>query len=177
MQWWRNGVHAWIGLWILAGLAVAAVNGYMLASLLDEPLAGYSQKARIAQRGLRQYQVLLTAKAERFASEMDLLAERFKPVETAIERPALIKAAIPVPRKKRTAPPVVLPNLAGIVTRQSADGADHCLALLDGRFFSEGDTIGDLTVQKISDNGVLLARAGRTWFLKTPEVACSRITR
>ena len=72
-------IHALVGLWILAGLVVVGVNGTMLMSLLDEPLAGYSSGVRMADQGFRNYRMLVTAQAEKITSGMDLLISRFKP--------------------------------------------------------------------------------------------------
>ena len=39
MKAWGNNIQVFIGLWIIAGLAVMGINGYALMSLMDEPLA------------------------------------------------------------------------------------------------------------------------------------------
>ena len=59
MQQSGSRVQALIGLWILTGLVVVGINGAMLMSLLDEPLAGYSPGVRTADRGFRQYRTLV----------------------------------------------------------------------------------------------------------------------
>jgi hypothetical protein len=70
-------MRALIGLWILAGLMVVGVNGTMLLSLLDEPLAGYSSGVRNADRAFRQYRMRLTAEAEKMTSGMERLTSWF----------------------------------------------------------------------------------------------------
>ncbi|MBC2709538.1 MAG: hypothetical protein HGJ94_00555 [Desulfosarcina sp.] len=174
----QNGNHALIGLWILAGLLVAGLNGYTLMALLDAPLSGYSDGVRAADRGMQQCQTLLVAETEKIILGMDLLAYRFTPV-TAVEDepPAAQNAAVPPVKKRVSTPSVVLPSLTGIITSRSTNGAVSRLALLDGTVFSEGGTLRYFTVKGISVRGVLLARGGQTWFLKAPEITFSLTTR
>lgn len=168
-------IQVMIGLWILAGLAVMGINGYALLSLLDEPLAGYSTEVRNADRMFQQFGLLLAAETEKMTSGMDLLARRFSPPTAPAERPRTPeqKAAAVQAVKPAAAAPATLPVLAGIVTRRSGSGAVDRLALLDGRIFSQGDTVMDLTIEEISATGVLLSRESRTWFLKAPRVPYS----
>lgn len=178
MQRWGNRIQALIGLWFLAGLVVIGANGYVLVSLLDEPLSGHSTAVRNADRGFRQYRRLLTAETEKITSGMDRLVKRFVPQAVAKAPPISEKAALLTTKKKPAKPiPVVLPALAGIVTSRSTTGSVNRLAMLDGGVFSEGDTWRELTVKGISAGGVVLARGNRTWFLKAPEIAYSLTTR
>ncbi len=168
-------VHALIGLWILTGLVVVGINGYMLMSLLDEPLAGYSSTVRNADRGFRKYRILLTAEAEKITSTMDLLARRFTP--RVVEKEDPVVEEVPEPQsiaKKVVAPNVVLPTLTGIITSRSTDGTARRMAVMDGRIRSEGDQLRDLTVKGIASGGVSLVRGHRTWFLKAPEIGYTR---
>ena len=170
-------IHALIGLWILAGLVVAAINGYMLMSLLDEPLAGYSSGVRNADRGFRQYRMLSAAEAEKITLGMDLLASWFKPIVVEEEKPEFQKLLAPPPPEKKVAPsPVVMPTLTGIMTSRSADGTARRLAVMDGRICAEGDRVRDLTVKGITSGGVSLVRGGQAWFLMAPEMAYSITT-
>lgn len=172
-----NRMHALIGLWILAGLVVAGVNGSILLSLLDEPLAGYSSAVRDADRGFRQYRLRLAAEAEKIASGMDLLASRFKPVVGEEETPVVPETPAPAPNASKRAPlPVVLPTLTGIMTSRSSDGNSRQLAVLDGRICTDGDRLDDFTVKRITRGGVALVRGRQTWFLKAPDIAYSVTT-
>lgn len=171
-----NRMHALIGLWILAGLAVLGLNGYMLMSLLDEPLAGYSSQVRNADQSFRQYRMLLSAETEKINIGMQWLAKRFTPMDTQDEpAPPSVSDSVPV-AKQTAAPPVVLPRLAGIMTSRSTDGTIRYLALMDGRVWAEGDQLQDLTVRQIASRGVTMARGDQSWFVKTPEIAHSVIT-
>ncbi len=82
-------IHVLVGLWILAGLVVVGVNGAMLMSLLDEPLAGYSGGVRMADQGFRKYRLLVTVQAEKITSAMDLLMSRFKIGVVEEEKPVV----------------------------------------------------------------------------------------
>lgn len=169
-----------IGLWILAGLVTMGINGYVLMALLDQPLAGYSSAVRQVGQSIRTYQLLMTTKAEKMSFGMDFLSQRFaSKAPTATVSPVIEKATSPSAAEKKTslAAPVSLPILSGIVTRRSADGGVGRMAFLNERLFSEGDKVGDLVVNQIRTDGVLLARGQTTWFIKAPEIAHSITTR
>ncbi len=169
--------HALIGLWILAGLAVMGVNGTMLMSLLDEPLAGYSSGVREADRGFRHYRMLLTAEAETITSGMDRLANRFASMVVPEEKPILQEALERAPTaNKMESSPVALPVLTGIITSRSTDGTHRRLALMDGRIYAEGERVGAYTVKRVAGGGVSLVRGGQTLFLRAPEIAYSLST-
>lgn len=165
-----------IGLWVLVGLVVASINGYSLLSLLDEPLAGYSPGARQARRQFQQYQQLMDTQTRKISSGMKLLAERFasSPPEAKqkIEGQKQEKPPVKV-EKTVNRMTIVLPVLAGIVTRRSPVGQVQRIALLNNGVYAEGETLEEFTIQKISADGVLLAKGKKTWFLKRPEIAYS----
>jgi hypothetical protein len=170
-------MRALIGLWILAGLMVVGVNGTMLLSLLDEPLAGYSSGVRNADRAFRQYRMRLTAETEKMTSGMKRLTSWFDPVVVEEEQPLLQKTPTsPSLAKKMAHPKVVLPTLNGIMTSRSSDGSTRRLALLDGRICAQGAPLGDFTVKRIARGGVSLAQGDRVWYLKAPDVAYSIAT-
>jgi hypothetical protein len=166
-----------IGLWILAGLMVGGVNGTMLLSLLDEPIAGYSSEVRNADRAFQQYRMLLAAEAEKITSGMERLTSWFKPAVMKEEQPPLRKKPAPPSLSKKMAPePVVLPMLTGIMTSRSSDGSTKRLALLDGHICAQGDPLGNFTVKRIARDGISLAQGDRVWYLKAPDVAYSIAT-
>jgi hypothetical protein len=164
------------GLWLLVGLVVAGINGYYFVSLLDEPLAGYSPGARQARRQFEQYQQLMETQTRKISSGMKLLAERFaSSTPEAEQRTEGQKQEKPPVKVEKTVNriTIVLPVLAGIVTRRSPVGQVQRIALLDNGVYSEGEILQEFTIQKISADGVLLARGKNTWFLKRPEIAYS----
>lgn len=177
MHRWGDSRQAWIGLWILAGLAMAGLNGYMLMSLLDEPLAGYSRLVRSVDRGIRQYRTLLAAKTENVTAGMDLITQRFPPASVD-DTPSTAGGTTPatVAEHQVETRPAALPLLTGIVGRRSSDGDVSWLALTDAGVFAAGDTCRDFTVAKISAQGVSLVRGGQAWFLKAPSVGYSLTT-
>ncbi len=169
--------HVLVGLWILAGLVVAGVNGTMLMSLLDEPLAGYSSGVRMADQGFRKYHLLVAAHAEKITSRMDLLIDRFTPGIVEEEKPVVQQPpAASSLAKKRAPAPAALPTLTGIMTSRSSDGHARRLAVLGGRICAEGDRFGNLTVKRILRGGVSLVKGDQTWFLNAPDVAYSLST-
>jgi hypothetical protein len=158
-------MHALIGLWILAGLMVVGVNGTMLLSLLDEPLAGYSSGVRNADRAFRQYRMRLTAEAEKITSGMERLTSWFTPGLWKKKNRYCKNRPLPPSLAKKMAPhpKVVLPTLTGIMTSRSSDGSTRRLALLDGRICAQGDH-SKFHVKRIARGGVSLAGAIRFGF-------------
>ena len=175
MKAWGNSVRLFIGLWVLAGLVVVGINAYALMSLMDEPIAGYSIGIRHAQGMFQQYRNLLNAETENMSSGMDRLIQRFAAKTTLIEpsKSADTKQSPSAVEKKVKPTAVALPVLTGIMTSRSTTGKQRRLALLNDGVFAEGDTLQDLTIRKISADGVLLAKGKKTWFLKAPAVAYS----
>jgi hypothetical protein len=174
MQQSGSRVQALIGLWVLTGLVVVGINGAMLMSLLDEPLAGYSPGVRTADRGFRQYRTLVAAEARKITSGMDFLADRFGPRVEDTEKPAARRVPDPLPAVKPATPVEVnLPTLTGVLTRRSTDGTATRLAVMDGRICAVGDRLGNFTVKAISREGVSLVGKKQSWFLKVPEITYS----
>jgi hypothetical protein len=170
-------IHVLVGLWILAGLVVLGVNGAMLMSLLDEPLAGYSGGVRVADQGFRKYRMLVTAQDGKITSGMDMLTSRYTPRVVEEEKPVVQQPSAPFSIVKKKAPaPVVLPALTGTMTSRSSDGSARRLAVLDGRLCAEGDRLGGFTVKRIARGGVSLIRGNQAWFLKAPDIAYSLTT-
>jgi hypothetical protein len=139
-------------------------------SLLDEPLAGYSSEVRSADRGFRQYRMLLTAETEKINLGMDLLASWFKPVVVQEEQSVIQNVSAPQQALRKAKPPaLVLPTLTGVITSRSTDGTARQMALLDGRMCNQGDQLGTFTVKWITSQGVSLVSGDHTWLLKAPE--------
>jgi hypothetical protein len=66
-----------------------------------------------------------------------------------------------------------LPKLSGILHCLDINGNVDALAVIEGRRFQEKDTVREFQIQKIEEKGVVLTKAGKRWFLKTPEVSYS----
>lgn len=175
MKTWGDRVKAFIGLWVIAGLIVLGVNGRAFLSLLDEPLAGYSSGVRMADRGFQQYRQLLSAKTEKISSAMAHLVQRFSVNAPAVEHASAVEQKEAPAKETRhvNLPTVTLPVLAGIVTRRSAAGQTHHVAVLDSGVYAEGEQLQSFTIRQISADGILLARGKQTWFLERPDIGYS----
>lgn len=171
-----NRTHALIGLWILLGLVVIGINGAMLMALWSEPLAGYSDQVRDAERALGQYRAAVTATLGATDEGMDALKARFTTAAVP-EQSVVAPAAVPPVAKARTAPAAIsLPVLEGVVTHREANGRTSCLALMDGRVWTEGERLRGLTVHRIDRRGVALSSGQRTFFLEAPAMTHSLTT-
>jgi hypothetical protein len=158
-----------IGSWIMLGFLTAGLNGYHLLALMDTPLAGYSDSVRFVDRGIRQLKNLLAAENEKIEAGLNLLSERYAAAEKikASSKRETTKSSVD-PQLEMVAP-IALPVLTGILSKWSTNGEVEHLALLDGIVCLEGDRVGDLTVKRISHQGVRLARGGKVWFIEAPE--------
>ena len=162
-----------IGGWILLGFLILGLNGYQMLALMDSPLAGYSESARLVDRGIRQLKTLLTAENENIEEGLKQLSGRHAATgkgKALPKRKAPKPSGDPLPESTS---PVSLPVLAGILSRWSTNGAVEHLAMLDGRVCVEGDWVGDLIVQEISSRGVRLVRGDNVWFVRTPDAGHS----
>lgn len=171
-----NRTHALIGLWVLAGLVVVGINGAMLMALWSEPLAGYSSQVRDAQRAHGQYRSAVAAAAEATDHGLDALRARFTTTPVPEKTVAAPAPDPPAARVRTAAAAVPLPVLEGVVTHRSANGRTYCLALMDGRVWTEGERLRGLTVNRIDRRGVALTRGQRTFFLEAPEPTHSLAT-
>ena len=68
-----------------------------------------------------------------------------------------------------------LPVLSGILQNTDIHGRAFALAIIDGHRLKTSDKIRGFKVQKISNDGVVVARDGRKWFLSAPRVPYTRV--
>lgn len=170
----KHRLNLLIGLWVLAGLLVLGLNGNVLLSLLDEPLAGYSPGVHQVDQGFRRYRTLLSLNDGERGAGMEQLSQRFavvipEPEPTQEEEKSVIDKVVETVKM----PLVSLPVLSGIVTSRSASGEEYRMALLESDVYAEGEKLETFTIREISADGVILAKGNQTWFLKRPEIAYS----
>ena len=165
-----------MGSWILAALIVLAYNGIQLASLLAPPITGYSHEVRSAISKQQQVEDMVAA------ARQSMMPLNITSLTAAVDRPPEnknVENTEPVHPKASAADTEVtkeetqLPQLQGIVRISDIQGQLKHRAVLDGKLFSEKDRIGTLTVQRISDKGVLLTNDKGSWFLPSPDVSFS----
>ena len=64
----------------------------------------------------------------------------------------------------------ILPPLTGIFQLSDVLGNIRMLAVIDGKVYSEGAVVQGFTIQKITEKGVGMTKAGTSWFVQAPEV-------
>lgn len=162
-----------VGCWLLAALLLAGHNGSKLATLLGMPVSGQSAQVKLASEKWRQLQDKMSQTVKEMADKIDLdLA--FTKFSAHFEHQKSNDLDSEVVQENRPEPQIRhLPKLSGILRRMDINGNVYALAVIEGRRFQEKDTVREFRIQKIEEKGVVLAKGGRRWFLKTPEVSYS----
>lgn len=167
-----------IGIWILAALITLAYSGQALLVLFSPPIMGYSSTVKSVILKKQQLAAMM-AETESAEAKADLLTiaagldkttpleeEEEEEEEESIRMPPLMPSANPVSFDQAPKPPL----LRGVFRTMDSRGKMYLRALLDSELLAENDRIGDFTVQRISEKGVLLTKESVSLFLPSPDV-------
>jgi hypothetical protein len=165
-----NSKRACISGWILAAFLLLGVNGFALFSLFNPPLVGRSQETRLASQKFHRLENSLAVIQKEAVDNIDLqpIAARFSP-DLSVVTKQLPDSRV-LTSESEAASEGRLPILSGIMKISDAHGNHRLFALIEGKRLMENDRVGDFTVQKITDAGVVLSKNGETWFVPAPEV-------
>jgi hypothetical protein len=155
------------GLWMLAALLLVGHNGTRLMFLLDTPVSGQSAKVKLASEQWRRLQDKMTQFATMSTERIELDPVFFDLPSRADHQMA---EADEVHQTAMAQKMVQLPALAGILRCTDIHGNADVLAVIEGQRFRANQQVDGFTIQRIEDQGVVLAKGGRQWFLKSPEV-------
>lgn len=154
--------------WLLAALLLLAGLGAELMALVSAPAAAESPELRTARRNLRELEAATagTSRPDGETPKLDrvLIGADGTPAAAVASGGAMAAESL-------EEEVYILPRLAGIVRIQNADGRVRYRAMLDGRDLGERERVDGFTVQRISPEGVVLAKAGRQWPLPAPDAA------
>ena len=161
--------------WLIVALGLIAYNSSKLMTLLSPPIAGRSMEVRLASQKWRQLQNSIDRGSEEFTKIIDLdMALLGIPANPADNIPKL--PDISSDENKKVQPSEIqLPILSGILRNTDIHGRAYATAVIDGHRLLENDRIQGFTIQKILEDGVVIAGSGQRWFLRAPAVAFSRV--
>jgi hypothetical protein len=158
---------------MLVALMLVGHHTSELMTLLDTPISGQSTEVKLASEQWRRLQEKITQTAAKRMDRIDLDLVFLNPsphmrhqTPTAEDRGDGHKTGV---AQKITQ----LPALSGILRCTDIYGNAYALAVIEGRRFRENEQVREYTIQKIDDQGVVLAKGGRRWFLRSPEVPYS----
>ena len=161
------------GCWMIAALLLVGHNGSKLMTLLSMPMSGQSAQVKLASEKWRQLQDKMSQTAKEMADNMDLdlvfikFSSNFAHQKSNALEPGIAAEA-------QTEPHIIqLPKLSGILRCMDIKGNVYTLAVIEGRRFREDEQVREFRIQKIEEKGVVLAKGGKSWFIKTPEVSYS----
>jgi hypothetical protein len=161
--------------WISAALFLIGYNGSKLMTLLSPPIAGRSMEVRLASQKWRQLQNKISRGSEAFKEVIDLdraLLGTSSAADNTIPKLSDISSD---ENKKAQQTEIQLPILSGILRNTDIHGRAYATAIIAGHRLKENDRIQGFTIQKILENGVVVTRSGRQWFLSAPNVSYSRV--
>jgi len=166
----ESGRRLCIGGWILAVVILFGVNGFALISLFSPPLVGRSKETRLAsQKWIRLENKLSLILEESFdKTDLEAIIDRFSPVLNVIKQQTLQPQA--AKSESEAELEIQPPILTGIMKISDAHGNHHWFALIEGKRLMENDSVRGFFIQKITDQGVVLSRDGKVWFVPAPEV-------
>ena len=158
-------------LWLLGGCLVFCINGYGFMALYDDPIPQPSMDVQTARIKYSRLSATLSAPSISVNDKiMGLYSDRYgrqKATETADKpKPMSVK-------KPRSAQPVRLPELSGILGIDKKDGTVTYVAVLNGAPHVAADLISGFQIEKIYEKKVILKRWNRHWTLNLPDVKYS----
>lgn len=166
-----NKQHLCYGAWVAAAIILAGFNGIGFLSLEGQALEGYSPVIKSLQANLGRLEKVLSVQKNIDFSRSDIQRVFSAYLSSPKQMPVETKTA---PKKyqplKKVAGQPALPDLGGILQVMDKNGERRYVALLDGKAYQANDRVTDFVVEKISAKGVVLRQAGKSWFIKPPNV-------
>jgi len=163
-----NNRRMYIGGWLVAGAVLLGANLSKLSQLEFQPLAESPAIVNQLRLHLLQFDELMSARRVESdaALEPPIVLTRLQP------KPSLPSATVAASSDETTLSPQSrpLPNLTGILQVDQDNGTRRYCAVLDGKVYTEKDSIADLRIEEISSKGVVFGRRDQRWLIPAPEV-------
>jgi hypothetical protein len=161
-----------IGGWILVALLLLGFNGFKLMSFFNPELPGQSRNVKEAMKKWRQLENRGPAPiVEAFDTiYLNIAFAQYTPVSPKQ------KKEIPTRRtevSKEKAISMKLPRLTGILRTADAHGNTRSIAVLNGEYLGEGQSVLGFKVEKISEHGVILMMGVARFSVPAPEIKYS----
>ena len=132
-------------------------------------------EVRLASQKWRQLQNKISRGSEVFTEVIDLDMALLGISSTSDDKILNLPDNSSIENKKVKETKIKLPILSGILRNTDIHGRAYATAVIDGHRLKENDKIQGFTIQKIMEDGVVVASNGRSWFLSAPNVAYSRV--
>jgi len=154
----------------LAAFILLGYNAFALSSLFSPPLVGRSKETRLASQNWLKFMNKIALNVKESIDDFDLspIASRFTPdleevkKQSPYSEPELIEFEEEIEIK--------LPVLTGIIQVLDAQGKQRSFALIEGKRLMEKDRVIGFTLLKIKNEGVLVSKEGKTWFIPSPKI-------
>ena len=159
----------------MLALLVVGFNASKVMFLLSPPISERSSEVKLASHKWEQLRYKISGVSKIFVSNIDLdkaLLGKSSDTESSKPQAVVISAT---EEKKVNRENIRLPVLTGILSRTDIYGRATALAILDGQRLKENDKIRQFKIRKIKDNGVVVTRGNRRWFISAPDVPYTRL--
>jgi len=177
-----SGKQLYIGGMILAALLILAYNGFALMSMHNPIILGRSIEARLASQKWQQLEKSEPSDSEKSSEDIDIdpiLSKFTQGFHEQVERTNLsVQKKLPeigeeieeIQKEVEEKIEISPPSLKGIAQISDVQGNVYSVAIIEGKRVREKESVQGFAVQKITDKGVVLTKAGKSWFIPTPEV-------
>ncbi|MBA3036261.1 MAG: hypothetical protein FP814_07180 [Desulfobacterium sp.] len=158
-----------IDAFIIAAIAVVAINIYLLTDLIGSTIAQKSEAFKMASSKWNQYKQIQDQTLDdlvKSAEELIAIARMGRRAEP--EKTELTASSQENQGEGQKASG--LPVLSGILQIAGAGERSRFIALMEGKRLYENDKIMNFTIKNITSKGVLLSQKGQTKFIPAPEV-------
>jgi hypothetical protein len=158
-----------IGGWILAALLLVGVNGFKLMSFFNPELPGQSRNVKEAMKKWRQIENRGPAPiVEAFDNvNLNVAFAKYTPVSHRQKKEVPTRRTQVSKEKTNTKK---LPRLTGILQTADAQGNTRSIAVLNGEYLGEGESVLGFKVEKISEEGVILMMGGARFSVPAPKI-------
>ncbi len=153
--------------WLLAAAILGAINGFPLVALEEASMQGDPVNLRALRSKLSLLESLSAANMRRLSDK-----ERLQSFFAAYHSPQNYTSTDTTPAvsaEKGDPEQTMLPRLTGVLQTVGSRGLPHYIAVLDGRVCAEKDEVRMFTVGTITAEGAVVQRAGKQWFLPSPQ--------
>jgi hypothetical protein len=161
-----------IGGWILIALLLVGFNGFKLMAFFNPELPGQSRSVKEAMKKWRQLENRGPAPIVEAIDTINLniAFAKYTPVSPTQKKEA------PTRRRKVSKEEtnnIKLPKLTGILKTADAHGNARSIAVINGEYIGEGESVLGFKVEKISEEGVILMREGARFSVPAPKIKYS----
>ena len=160
----KRGLYT--GMWVIAALLLAAYNGFTLVSMFDPPIVGRSHDVKLASDKWRRLQERAPFASGKENDDLDLILSKFVMVQEKKKK----EASAPKQEDGVSATESDLPVLTGIMRSVDARGTGRFFAVMEGKTYAEKAEVRGYLINKITERGIVLLKAGINRFVPTPEV-------